>query len=94
MKNRDDSKLGNAKKAALCDACGTCFSSVTSFVIHQNWEYTPSGARLRCVSDPHELAELNIVMGKRGRYTINPDSEWWNTIKEAHAKLDEDEADE
>jgi uncharacterized membrane protein YphA (DoxX/SURF4 family) len=91
---RDNSQLGTGKKSALCAACGTCFTSVTGFVIHQNWTYTESGAELKCASTPEELAARNLVLGKRGRYTIDPESKWWESVREAIEMLNEDEEED
>lgn len=93
MKTRDDSLLGTGTKTCICDACGQAFSSPTSFSLHQNWTYGPIRATLKCATTPEELEKLGLVLGKRGRYSIDPEGEvpWWDRVKEANAKFEDDE---
>lgn len=90
----EEADLGTGTKSALCRGCGTVFTSPTAFTLHQDWDYnrTPS---LKCASTEEELHGLGLVLGKRGRWTMDPEGNWWDQVKKANTMFDEeDEAED
>lgn len=88
---RDDSLLGTGTKSALCAKCGTCFTSPTSFDLHQTVEYDGNNRIVVCAQTPEELKALGLTLGKRGRWSIDPDGEipWWTRVAEAKQRAEE-----